>query len=287
MSGARARVAVDLGGTKVLAVVEGAQGPGGPFLASSLAPTQADRGAEAIFETLCAQIDEVLRQADCRPSSLGVCVPGIVDPQTGVVMDCSNLPGWDRFPLASRLGDRFGVPIAVENDARAACWAEASSGAGVGHENLAFVTLSTGIGAGFVFGGRLYRGARGVAGELGEMKDEAGDPVERRGGGLGFQKRWGFGSEDLRTRFDNGDEIARQAFGSLVSYTGRLLANLATLVDPEVIIVGGGLARLGPWFLEALQARISAEAYSLAREVPLVPARWAGEAGVRGLLGLG
>lgn len=280
------RLAVDLGGSKILAVAEGGEGPGGPFLASLKIPTEAGTGAEALFDRVCQAIDAVLADAGAGLASVGICVPGIVDPATGTVMDCSNLPGWERFPLAQRLTQRYRVPIAVENDARAACWAEASTGAGRGKKNLAFVTLSTGIGAGFVFDGRLYRGARGVAGELGEMRDETGDPVERRGGGLGLSRLFGFPAEELRSRFDKGDPRAAEAYHHLVAITGRLLANLATLIDPEVVVVGGGLSRLGPWYLDALQDWVRDEAYSLAKGVPLVPAHWSGEAGVRGMLAL-
>lgn len=280
-----ARVAVDLGGTKILAAA-GTAGAVGP-LQTVQVPTVVGEGREALFDTLCAAIDQVLTSGGFRAASLGVCVPGIVDPDTGTVMDCSNLPGWEHFPLGERLARHYGVEVRVENDARAACWAEATTGAGAGKKNVVFVTLSTGIGAGMVIDGRLYRGTRGVAGELGEMRDEGGDPVERRGGGRGFAQRFGFPTEELKARFDAGEPLALEAYQHLVSITGRLLANVATLLDPDLIVVGGGLSRLGPWYLDALQDRIRQEAYSLARQVPLVPARWGGEAGVRGMLALG
>jgi len=282
------RIAVDVGGTKILAVREGTEGPSGPFAASHRVATEAQRGGESIFETLCSAVEAVLPREGWGtvPSALAVCVPGIVDPATGTVMDCSNLPGWNRFDLARRLRGRFGVPVVVENDARAACWAEATTGAGSGVANLVFVTLSTGIGAGFVIDGRLYCGTRGVAGELGETKDDAGSPIEWRGAGPALERLFGVPAETLRRRFDEGDPQALLAFEHLVTVCGRLLANVGTLIDPELIVIGGGLAQLGPWLLDALQERVRTEAYSLARSVRLVPARWSTEAGVRGLLSL-
>jgi len=282
------RVAVDLGGTKLLTVVEG-EGPGGPFRARTKVPTLAAEGREAVLARIDEQVAACLHQAGAGAGaleSLGICVPGAVEPDTGVVSECSNLPGWDRVPLGTRLSDRWGVPVTVTNDAKAACWAEYSSGAGVGTRHMAFVTLSTGIGAGFVFDGRLYQGARGIAGELGETRDDTGQTSERGASGSALWARFGIRAEDLRALYDAGDPRAREGYDHLVTRLGRLLANVATLLDPERIVVGGGLSQLGPWFLDALGAVVAREAYARARETPLVRAHWSDEAGARGLLAL-
>ena len=285
---AKPRVAVDLGGTKILAVVEGPGGPAGPFLSRTKKATNAVQGREAVLTTLRGAIDEALDTAAVGSgvAALGVCVPGIVHPVTGVVSDCSNLPGWGEFALGPWLSDHFGVAVTVVNDARAATWAEFQTGAGSGVNNLAFLTLSTGIGGGFVFDGRLYQGTRGVAGEWGEMRDDQGLTVERSAAGSAVERLFGIRAEDLRTLHNQGDPRAQEAFQHLVTRCGRLMANVATLVDPDIIVIGGGLSQLGPWLLDALQVQIRAQAYSLSREVKLVPARWGDEAGVRGVLGL-
>lgn len=283
------RVAVDLGGTKILAVAEGPQGPGGDFRARHKVATGAEEGRQAILERLIQTVEQTLAMAGGRASDLeavGVCVPGAVIPATGEVRDCSNLPGWNRVPLGSLLEARWGVPVTVTNDARAACWAEFSSGAGMGTQNMAFVTLSTGIGGGFVFGGKLYHGSRGVAGELGETKDETGATHEKSASGSALLSRYGIKAEHLRARCDAGEATALEAFDLLVTRVGRLLANLATLIDPDLIVVGGGLSQLGPWFLDPLAQTVRSEAYSLASQTPLVAARWSDDAGVRGLLDL-
>ena len=287
-SDTKPRVAVDLGGTKVLAVVEGPQGPAGGFLARTKRATEASRGRDAVLATLLGAIDEALEKAGTGPEigALGVCVPGIVHPVTGVVSDCSNLPGWGEMTLGPWLSDRYGTPVLVVNDARAATWAEFRTGAGAGTRNLAFVTLSTGIGGGFVFDSRLYQGSRGVAGEWGEMRDDQGLTVERSAAGSAVERLFGIRAEDLKRLYDEGDPRAQEAFQHLVARCGRLCANIATVVDPDLIVVGGGLSQLGPWFLDSLQAQIRTQAYSLSKDVPLVPAHWGDEAGVRGVLGL-
>ena len=283
------RVAVDLGGTKILAAAEGPQGPGGPLLGRTKLPTDGSRGRDAILETLMSAVEQTLEAAGGRKDDLeavGVCVPGAVIPSTGEVRDCSNLPGWTHVPLGQLLRDRWGVPVTVINDARAACWAEYSSGAGQGTRNMAFVTLSTGIGAGFVFDGKLYQGSRGVAGELGETRDETGGTNERRASGSALAAQFGLRAEDLRSLCEAGDPRALEAYTLLVTRIGRLLANLATLVDPDLIVVGGGLSKLGPWFLDPLADTIRRESYSLASQTPLEAAHWSEDAGVRGLLDL-
>lgn len=287
--GREMRVAVDLGGTKILSVAEGDEGPGGPFLARHKVATQAQRGRDAIWETLVLAVERPLDLAGAGRADLeavGVCVPGAVVPATGEVRDCSNLPGWTRVPLGAMLTDQWGVPVTVTNDARAACWAEFSSRAGRGSQNMAFVTLSTGIGAGFVFEGKLYQGSRGIAGELGETRDETGGTHERNASGSALLAKFGMRAEDLRGRYEQGEPRALEAFHHLASRIGRLLANVAPLIDPDLIVVGGGLSQLGPWLLDPLAQTIRVEAHSLAAETPLVTARWSEDAGVRGLLDL-
>jgi predicted NBD/HSP70 family sugar kinase len=109
---------------------------------------------------------------------------------------------------------------------------------------------------------------------------------ERSASGSALAARFGLRAEDLRSRCEAQDPRALEAYEFLIARAGRLLANLATLVDPDLIVVGGGLSKLGPWFLDPLAERIRLEAYSLASQTPLVPAYWSEDAGIRGLLGL-
>lgn len=280
---------VDLGGTKVMAALAAESSSTQPFLFSSKNPTEGRSSRDQILANLFRTIDEVLSAARLSPGDLGglgVCVPGIVDAARGVVVDCTNLAGWQEVPLQSLLEDRYGLPVAVDNDARAACWAEATTGAGSGVATQAFVTVSTGIGAALVLDGRLYRGVHSVAGELGETRWPGAGTAEQQVSGTALVSRFGIRAEELEDRCLRGDPDARKAFGCLVDDLGLLLANLCSLIDPGLIVVGGGVAHLGRFLLDPLEAEVRRQAYSLSKQVRLVQARWMGEAGVRGMMAL-
>lgn len=279
---------VDLGGTKIFAAVS-AGSSSQPFLASTKNPTEGTSSRERILENLYQTIEAVLESANLKPrdlAGLGVCVPGIVLADQGVVVDCTNLAGWREVALGRLLSDRYGVPVTIDNDARAACWAEATTGAGAGVPTQAYVTISTGIGAALVLDGKLYRGVHAVAGELGETRWPGGGTAEQEASGTALRQRFGLGAEELESRWHQGDPVAREALGHLVSRLGLLLGNLCTLVDPGLIVVGGGVANLGAFLLHPLEEEVRRQAYSLSREVSLVQSRWMGQAGVRGMMAL-
>jgi len=278
---------VDLGGTKIFAGVLASATSTEPLTAAVKVPTQGRTDRQTILNNLYGAIDAALDQASLRASDLGglgVCVPGVVAGKR--VVDCTNLAGWHDVALGELLEDRYRVAVSVENDARAACWAEATTGAGAGVSTQAFVTVSTGIGGAFVLDGKLYRGAHAVAGELGETRWPDGETAETSAAGPALPRLFGVNPEDLRTRFDAGDPQARAAFAHLVSRLGLLLANLTTVLDPGLIVLGGGVSQLGAFLLEPLEQEVRRQAYSLSRGVRLVQSRWGGEAGVRGMAAL-
>lgn len=278
---------VDLGGTKIFAGVLASATSTEPLRASVKVATQGQTDRHTILNNLYGAIDAVLDQARLRPSDLGglgVCVPGVV---VGArVVDCTNLAGWNDVDLGDLLETRYGVPVRVDNDARAACWAEATTGAGAGVATQAFVTVSTGIGGAFVLDGRLYRGVHAVAGELGETRWPDGETAETSAAGPALPRLFGVRPEELQARCEAGDPAARAAFDHLVRRLGLLLANLTTVLDPGLIVLGGGVSQLGAFLLEPLEQEVRRQAYSLSRGVRLVQSRWMGEAGVRGIAAL-
>lgn len=280
---------VDLGGTKIFAGISSSPLSREPLAAQVKVATEGRTDRERILSNLFGAIDTVLNQAGLEAgalSGMGVCVPGVVVASEGRVVDCTNLAGWKDVALKSILEQRYGVPVSVENDARAACWAEASTGAGAGVATQAFVTVSTGIGAAFVLDGKLYRGVHAVAGELGETRLPGGETAETSAAGPAVERLFGIRTEELRGRWEAGDPAARKAFDHLVGNLGLLLANLTTLLDPGLIVVGGGVANLGRFLLDPLEEEVRRQAYSLSRQVRLVQAYWMGEAGVRGMMAL-
>jgi glucokinase len=160
---------IDVGGTKC-AVVLGSDT--GDIVAESRIEDWASGDPDRDLGALAEQVRAVARQTGTRLSeiaALGVSSPGPLDSSTGIVIDAPNLVGWRNVPLRRRLEAELGVPVRVENDANAAALAEWRLGAGQGARSLVFLTMSTGVGAGLIFDGRLYRGAHFEAGEVGHV----------------------------------------------------------------------------------------------------------------------
>jgi glucokinase len=214
------------------------------------------------------------------PLALGVACAGQIDPATGAVIYAPNLD-WHDVPLAARLREAFRIPVVVENDVRAAAWGEFVSGAAGRGESLIAVFVGTGVGSGAVLGGALWRGAGNVAGEVGHTQVVAdGLPcrcgrhgcLEQYVSGSGFQRRLAaavqagrrgrlveaFGAEvsrltalDVYTAARIGDGLAHEFWSDAVRYFTMATANYVTLVNPHVLVMGGGVIETVPALFEA------------------------------------
>jgi len=262
-------VGVDIGGTKVLAVRLGPKGPE----AECRVPTPLDRPG------IVDAVTEVVDAVASAPDSVGVGLPGMVD-AAGVLRSSAHLAGIAGLRLADALQERWPTaPVWVGNDATAAGWAEHTVGAGRGRGDLLMVTLGTGIGGGIVTGGRLVGGAHGYAGEWGHMVvDPHGPPCPcgQRGCWERFASGSGLGrlgrdeamagraprlvelaggdaeavrGEHVTAAAREGDEAARSIMADLAWWLALGLANLANALDPEVIVLGGGLVDAGELLL--------------------------------------
>ena len=170
-------IGVDIGGTKVAA---GLVNAAGEICFKTRVPMVATAGPELGFEAVRSAIEVVYAsQPGARDAvaGIGICSPGPLDPNTGVVINPPNLPCWRGFPLAGEVKRVFGVNAHVDNDANAAGLAEAIWGAGVGYENVFYATLGTGIGTGITFRRRIYHGRTGSAAEGGHMTIDYNGPV--------------------------------------------------------------------------------------------------------------
>jgi glucokinase len=159
----------DIGGTKCVAVLGRETGD---ILAESRIEDWASGDPDRDISALAEQVRALARETGSGLSeiaALGVSAPGPLDPRTGIVIEAPNLAGWRDIPLGRRLEADLGLPVRVENDANAAALAEWRHGAGRGARSLVFLTMSTGVGAGLIFDGRLYRGAHFPAGEIGHV----------------------------------------------------------------------------------------------------------------------
>ena len=262
---------IDLGGTQLrVARVNAA----GQVLAAERRETDRS-GPEAVISQMVA-LAGALRGPAVR--ALGVGVPGTVDRAAGTVLGVPALPGWGGAPLAARLRAATGLPVVLENDAKAACIGEWRAGAGTGSDNVAYVTVSTGIGAGIVAGGRLLRGAAGLAGELGHTRLTersvscacgrtgcwqalvSGPALAARAravAGPGSRLAALAGGAPLSSRHvgvaaAEGDPTALALLAEMAEWLGVGFANLQHAYDSERIVVGGGMSAL----LEPMRAGI-------------------------------
>lgn len=307
------RVGVDLGGTKILIALTGQSGE---ILQSSKIPTRANKGPEIILSDLVAGLTSLFQIPLEAIEGMGFCMAGYYDRQKGVILDSPNLPGWENYPVEQRLKCMLNCPVIVENDANAAAWGEYSCGAGRGKENLLLVTLGTGIGGALIAEGRLVHGAGGLAGEIGHIPLLPGEgplcgcgkrgclealvsgtAIAREGRALlktGQQTiLWDMVDEvslqarDVFEAARQGDRCSLEVIDLAARYLGQGLAIAVNLLNPEIVIVGGGMAGEGELFLVPLRRYFSQMLIKpLAETVTLVPAELGEEAGVRGILAL-
>lgn len=254
----REYIGIDIGGTKC-AVVRGDES--GRILEKRSFPTT-DRAntLEQIFEHTGQIITD-------RTKAIGVSCGGPLDSKTGVILGPPNLPGWDYVPVTKYLTERFHLPAYLENDANACAVAEWRFGAGKGCENLIFLTFGTGLGAGLILDGKLYRGACGMAGEVGHVRlfpeghigyGKAGSYEGYcSGGGIA---QYGLGSaRELADKARAGDPRALAVWEQTGRNLGRLLAILMDILNPDVIVIGSIYARAGDLMQEACEQILTAE----------------------------
>jgi len=270
-------LAVDLGGTKILAaLVSGAR-----ILERRETATDRDGGPSVWLD----QIADLVRDWTGEWGAAGITVTGLVHGGEwfGLNPGTLNLPG--RFPLAERARALLGAPVALANDAQAAAWGEFRHGAGAGTRDMVFLTVSTGIGGGSVAGGRLLSGRSGMAGHVGLLH-----PLPDGGEAL-FEDhasgRWiarAAGQPDARAAFAAlPDPVAEEMVMISARRVAALCRNLQLLVDPEVIVIGGGVG-LAPGYLSRVEAALAPLA-PLYRPV-LAPAALGTGAGVIGIADL-
>jgi len=245
-------LAVDIGGTKIEA---GTVDVVGNVLDRARAATPVTADPEVIFETLCGVIDEVVTRSTVRPSACGVGCGGPME-SGGVTVSPLNIAGWRRFPLRARLVDQLGLPVAVDNDAKALALGEGWVGAARGESNYLAMVVSTGVGGGVVLDGRLLDGAGGNAGHIGHLVVEPQGRMcvcggqgclEAEASGTAIAAITGFPAAEA-------DAVMRRRCGMLV---GRAVASVANLLDLQLAVVAGSVALgYGEAFFTAAQDEI-------------------------------
>jgi glucokinase len=287
--------AVDIGGTKIAA---GIVTPEGRVLAHYETPTEAELGPEHAVKRITTFLRQGMRETGLSLEGVGIGSTGPVYPATGEFGNVEFLPGWEGFNLFQALEQSLGLPSAIENDADAAALGEAAWGAGRGISRFAYVTVSTGIGVGLVFDGRLYRGVAGAHPEIGHMLLDPSGPLctcgargcwEIMASGSGISRFWleqtgeALEAGAIFNLAESGDSRAIAAVERASKYLGMGLANLTTVLVPEVIALGGGVMRSRHLFWNGLQDAILRYCqYVPAELVRLAPAGLGEAAGLAG-----
>lgn len=308
-------IGIDIGGTKC-AVVLGNTEP--KILYKVEFPTTPERGPEQTIIKIENAIQNILDNPEgSRVKYIGISCGGPLDSKRGVILSPPNLPGWDNISIVSMLKKKFGIPVAIQNDANACALAEWKWGAGRGTRNMIFLTFGTGLGAGLILDGRLYSGTNDMAGEVGHVRLEKDGPSGYgkegsfegfcSGGGIALQAeeilRTGSGEyTDFCREFSGGKTVTARdvcMFASkgdaaaleILENSGRRLGmGLSILIDilnPERIVIGSVFTKCGEYLGPAAEAVIQREALAASRRVcTVVPASLGKNIGDYGSLGV-
>jgi glucokinase len=309
-------IGVDLGGTKLLA---GAVDPALNVHHRATRPARAP-DHHAVIDTVVSAVREVrdaIEGVSGSVEAVGIGIPCLIDTERGVAVMSTHLPIVD-VPFRDLIAERIGLPVFVDNDANAAMLAEWRHGAAAGARDAALLTIGTGIGGGLVVGGALQRGSQGAGAELGHMVVLADGPRcqgncpnrgcleamasgsalgreaqriahERPDSGLGRALAAGREiSGPLVTELaHDGDPAAIDALATIGEWLGVGVCNLVNMLNPDVVVIGGGVIAAGELLLEPVRAVVAERALSPAREhVRIVPARFGAESGMLGAAAL-
>jgi len=307
-------VGVDIGGTKVAA---GIVDSSGKIQQQYRTPMSAHGTAAAGLAAVTTAIDALTaeRTGNAKLRGIGICSPGPLDPVTGVVINPPNLPCWRNFPLAAEIASIYRVPVRVDNDANAAALAETIWGAGRGYKYVFFASLGTGIGTGIVLDGRIYHGHTGAAAEGGHVSIDYRGPrcacgkhgcIETLAAGPAIAARaramiiaepnsasmlleLAGGSADAVTSeivgkaYLAGDLTARKVLEETVQLLAFWLGNMIDLLDPDVVIIGGGVSLMMRAFFDEIRNLLpSCCVNPRCQEIPLVQAHYGANAGIAG-----
>lgn len=275
----RRSIGIDVGGTKILGALLAEDDPTEP-IETVLVPTP--RGEVAVIDAIVDVAQNLQSYADEPVAGLGVGIPGLVR-HSGLFRYGANLPDVIDVDVRGRLSDRLGFDVSVENDATASCWAEFVVGAARSVGDAVLVTLGTGIGGGLVVDGRLVRGSNGFAGEPGHMIVDpngalcvCGSPgcweVYASGRGIGYLGRMAaadgradhllaaaggvlddISGEHVTDLFARGDRQAEAVMDEFAGWVAIGVANLVNVLDPEMVVIGGGVTDVGPRLLPPIR----------------------------------
>ena len=303
-------IGIDLGGTDIKAGLVSATGE---LSCQVVLPTYVDAGPKAVASRIAKATREVLTKAEEQRTTdiigIGLGAPGLIIAETGVVHFSPNFPGWTDIPLVDDVKKALGIqslPVFMDNDVNAMTLGELRHGAGVGYQSIVALTLGTGVGGGVVIDGQVYHGSRNTAGELGHTVVEpngrycgcgnqgcleayagAKNIVERTQEKIAAGSNTKLTSELTPKRIaaaaHAGDSLAVEIFAETGVYIGIALTSIAHILNPEVAIIGGGIAEAGESLLfEPIRNEFTRRAMDIPGMMKVVPATLGNRAGIVG-----
>src|ERR1700741_4519407 len=277
-------VGVDIGGTKVAA---GLVNDKGEILARSKTPMATTGMPSDGLAAVSAAVRGLFPDASSQRqiAAIGICAPGPMNPKTGVILNPPNLGIWHNYPLAEEMRRVYDVRVKVDNDTNAGALAEAKWGAGRGYQNIFYASVGTGIGTGIIFDGRIYHGKTGAAGEGGHTGIDSNGPIcncgkrgciETLAAGPAIARRarqklgqnsssvlmemaggdmQKVSSEMVGRAHAAGDRVAKEVMGETLDLLAYWLGSIIDLLEPDVIVIGGGVSSLLAPFLDEIRER--------------------------------
>ena len=302
-------VGVDLGGTKIYTALVDLEGN---IINEKIVETLAEEGEEAVAGRIINTIDSVIAGVDKDLiKAIGIGSPGPLDAKKGIIIETSNLP-FKNFEIVNVLKERYDLPTYLDNDANLATLAEFMFGAGKGTENMVYITVSTGIGGGAIINGKLYRGNTANALEVGHMTVSKEGPrcgcgnvgcAESFASGTAIGKRAkeavaskvvtslkkynNVTAKEVFIEAAEGDAEAKRILDSALYYLGITVGNVMSHLDPEKVVMGGGVINGGDIVLETVKKVVAERCLSVfAENCSIEKAKLGGQAGVLGAAAL-
>lgn len=310
-------IGIDLGGTDIKAGLLAADGK---LMHRTVVSTRVKDGAKAIAARIAQTIQQVIKAAsteslhinDVKNEILGIGLgsPGLIIAGSGIIHFSPNFPGWTDIPLLDYVSDELGdldIPLYIDNDVNVMVLGELHHGAGVGYENVVALTLGTGVGGGVVINGNVYHGSWNTAGELGhtivqpngrkcgcgnhgclEAYAGARHIVERTQHKIAKGSRTCLTAEGLTPKriaeaATAGDKLAQDIFAETGRYIGIALTSIAHILNPQIAIIGGGIAAAGENLLfQHIREEFARRTMDIPRSMEIVPAKLGNDAGLVG-----
>lgn len=307
------RIGIDVGGTGIQTGIVNEQGA---ILAEESIVTRTDLPFPEQIRLMTDSVRHVTASAGFTEDeifSVGVGVPGIASKETGEVIKCANM-GWNHVPFRDEWLRLLNKPLFIDNDANVAALAESISGVSAGSSSSVFITIGTGIGSGIVFNGKIWSGAHGIGAELGHTIMKLGG-VPCTCGNHGCLERYCSATALIRMACEkvrslsadcallqavngdlsamnarividlarSGDPIASSVYQEWTDYVSQAIANVVNFLDPEVIVIGGGVSKAGAFLLDAINEKFPQ--YVIFRDQPLPEVRLAVLGAKAGIIG--